>query len=207
MANRTKMLEALPRASGERLKAKYLCNCGVIFIAQVRNVTSGRTTSCGCLLKKLVGEYATTKHPLYFTYEGMIARCYRKSHHAYKNYGGRGIAVCSSWLESFSNFVKDMGEKPTPEHTLDRIDNNKDYSPENCKWSTPKEQSSNKRNNVKYTYNGLTLTATDWSLRLGGNRHLVRDRIKNGMDIEKAISTPVRKSKGGTCMSNQVIEK
>ena len=83
--------------------------------------------------------------PLYGIWQQMKSRCYRKTHPRYKDWGGRGITVCDRWLNSYEQFAKDMGEKPTPYHTIDRINNDLGYSPENCRWSTPQEQSDNKR--------------------------------------------------------------
>ena len=85
------------------------------------------------------------KHPLYNTYHGMKQRCYYKKHKDYKYYGGKGIKVCDRWLESFDNFVEDMGEKPHPDLTLDRKDSNGDYEPSNCRWATHKEQAENRK--------------------------------------------------------------
>jgi hypothetical protein len=82
--------------------------------------------------------------PLYWTWAGMKARCENPNHKAYLNYGGRGITVCKRW-QTFENFAKDMGPKPTPEHTLERINNDRGYSPANCKWATIEEQVANKR--------------------------------------------------------------
>lgn len=96
-------------------------------------------------MKKLENCYS--KHPLYSRWEGMIGRCYRQNQPAYKNYGGRGIKVCDRWRGrgGFLNFLEDMGELPSPKHSLDRIDVNADYTPENCRWATWTEQSINKR--------------------------------------------------------------
>ncbi len=86
-----------------------------------------------------------TKHPLYKTWDSMIGRCYHRSNASYKNYGERGITVCQEWLDDFANFIRDMGDKPGREYTLDRIDNDKGYSKDNCKWSTWSEQNRNQR--------------------------------------------------------------
>jgi len=86
-----------------------------------------------------------SKHPLYNTWNGMKQRCYYKKHKDFKYYGGKGVKVCERWLKSFEHFASDMGVKPTTSHTLDRRDGDGDYSPVNCKWSTPKEQAANRK--------------------------------------------------------------
>lgn len=92
--------------------------------------------------------------PEYKAWDAMKQRCFNQKCKAYKNYGGRGISVCDNWL-AFDNFIADMGYKPSPKHSLDRIDNHKGYEPENCKWATRHEQNSNRRNNI--VINGITL--------------------------------------------------
>lgn len=132
-----------------------LCECGGARSVQVKHLESGKSQSCGCLHKEKVSEvgkgntrevegYPSHLHPLYMTWAAMKDRCLREKATGYKNYGGRGIAVCERWLGSFSQFVQDMGERPEG-HTLDRIDNDGNYEPSNCKWSTSLEQNRNRR--------------------------------------------------------------
>lgn len=105
------------------------------------------------------------KHYLYATWCQMRYRCQNANHIYYKHYGGRGIKVCDRWLESFANFVADMGDKPTPQHTLDRINNDGDYTPENCRWATKKEQARNRRERSKsITYAGKPLKTREEKL-------------------------------------------
>lgn len=107
----------------------------------------------------------------YTAWRTMRERCSKQDHHAYKDYGGRGINVCDRWKNNFDNFIDDMGLKPTPKHTLDRVDNNKDYSPENCRWATMKEQCNNRRSCVFVEYNGEIKTLSQWADVLGIDVH------------------------------------
>jgi len=103
------------------------------------------------------------------------------------------LGICKAWDTSYSQFLKDMGRKPTTAHTIDRKDGTKGYSPDNCKWSTRKEQANNRRNNIRITLNGVTLNIMQWTKKMGFNAGLIYDRINYGWTPEKAIMTPVRK--------------
>jgi hypothetical protein len=124
----------------------------------------------------------------------MRKRCLRKTNENYKNYGGRGIKVCRRWLDSFTNFYADMGPKPAGAQ-LDRINNDGPYSPENCRWVSPKENANNRGNNRRLTYAGETKTLAEWSLELGNNPDLVGLRLKQGWPIEDAVTLPPNKGR------------
>jgi hypothetical protein len=125
------------------------CDCGNEKIIRGVHLRGKQIRSCGCLQIEKATKHNKSRTKLYRVWKSMIARCYNNKNHAYADYGGRGIKVCDEWLNSFETFLKDMGEKPTIKHSIDRINNNANYCKENCKWSTKKEQSLNKRNSFK----------------------------------------------------------
>ena len=119
----------------------------------------------------------------------MKERCYNSKAPNYQNYGGRGIAVCEEWKESFETFYRDMGPRPSSQHTLDRRENNKGYSKENCRWATQIEQLNNKRNNRIYEYNGESKTLTEWCRALNLKYSVIEQRIRvSKMSFERAIT-------------------
>lgn len=126
----------------------YQCYCGNEFVSRNKDVKSGNTTSCGCYrlsrILKAVVTHNKSKSSEFQTWANMIQRCYNKKIPNYYNYGGRGITVCDRWLNSFENFYADVGAKP-PNTSIDRINNDGNYEPTNCKWSTKKEQANNRR--------------------------------------------------------------
>lgn len=120
------------------------CQCGEIKQVSGAHLRSGASTNCGCI-KFAPKDNTIERHPLQQLYYGMIARCEQKSHRSYKDYGARGIKVCSRWRNDFWAFVADMGDRPSSTHSVDRINTNGNYEPSNCRWATPKEQAQNKR--------------------------------------------------------------
>jgi hypothetical protein len=136
------------------------------------------------------------KSPEYTAWLAMKSRCYNHKNDRYNNYGGRGIKVCEKWLESFENFLADVGFKPTKEHSLDRINVNKDYCKENCKWSTRHEQANNKTTNIKITYNNKTQTLLQWCDELNLHYDTMRSRIfRYNWDVEIAFTKPIGNNK------------
>jgi hypothetical protein len=125
-------------------KFNCLCECGNITNVMLNKLRNNSTKSCGCYQKEKATTHGLHKHSLYKTWNNMIHRCYHSNHIHYKYYGGRGIKICDRWLNSFQNFLIDMGERPEGT-TLDRKNNDGNYEPSNCRWATPKEQIKNRR--------------------------------------------------------------
>lgn len=142
-------------------QALYRCTCGKELVRKISEVKRGVVYSCGCKDAKFKHGMAGTN--MHYIWLAMKARCYNPKDKRYDRYGGRGITVCEEWKNDFKQFNEDVGPKPTPKHSIDRIDNDKGYSKENCKWSTNMEQCRNKVNNVMITYKGKTQCIRDWA--------------------------------------------
>lgn len=128
--------------------------------------------------------------PAYTSWADMMRRCYSKHHPKFKHYGGRGIRVCRAWMDP-AQFLADMGQ-PEPGMLLDRIDNNGNYSPENCRWATPAESANNTRRTVHITFRGETLALRVWAERCNVDPRVIYCRIREGWSVERALLTPTR---------------
>ena len=165
-------------------KARWLClcECGNKSTINGTSLRRGLTKSCGCLQKERLGNSRRThgrgESPEYKSWCNMKTRCYNKNDKAFSRYGGSGIVMCDSWVSSFENFFEDMGERPTGT-SIDRIDNNKGYCKENCKWSTPSEQANNQRTNRNILFKGETKTLSQWSASIGIDRNTLKYRLKH----------------------------
>lgn len=172
---------------------EFLCDCGNTVIIKKRQVTHKGikpTRSCGCSRKTHGHKHNNTYH----TWQGMKARCYNKNSFGWDRYGGRGITVCERWKDSFEDFLEDMGECPKG-MSIDRINNDGDYEPENCRWATRSQQQRNKRNNRKIVAFGEEKTMTEWEEITGISDSTIDARIKNGLLPEEALSKPVQRRK------------
>lgn len=130
---------------------------------------------------------AGNETPEYRAWTQMLDRCRRPRHPAFHRYGGRGIKVCERWAGSYEQFLADMGRRPSPRHSLDRIDNDGNYEPSNCRWATTKEQMRNRAANVRLTARGETLTLAEWSERTGVALDVLAKRAKRGLDSESVL--------------------
>lgn len=147
------VLERGDNGAGRQARWICRCDCGGIRLVRSTHLKSGSTASCGCLQKERISEKKTThghagrggETAEYRTWQAMKDRCYNPRHKFFKNYGGRGITVCDRWRENFRAFLADMGRKPRPELSLDRINNEGNYEPGNCRWATRGQQACNRR--------------------------------------------------------------
>lgn len=157
--------------NGDRLSASNCqCECGVSVVVANMRLRNGNTRSCGCLQRKTASDMLTTHGHTsngkttseFRAWCHMIDRTTNANNKSWDMYGGRGITMCERWRD-FENFLADIGPKPSPQHSIDRIDNNGNYTPENCRWATASQQNNNTRGNVRFTFYGKDRTVAEWS--------------------------------------------
>lgn len=194
--------QSIPGRTGARWVVR--CDCENEKIIDSANLVSGGSQSCGCIHKeglvKRNSSHGKSRSRIHIIWKNMIQRCTNQKNNNYRRYGGRGIHVCERWHD-FVNFYADMGDAP-PGLTLDRIDNNKGYSKENCRWATRKIQANN-RSAERSTwstarlikFNGRTKTLTQWARDVGLNPSTLSVRLCRGWCLRRALTTPAAKSK------------
>jgi hypothetical protein len=173
------------RYTGKR-KRPYMtctCACGKEHVSELGNLRYGSVTSCGHHRLTQSVTHGKRWTPEYTAWGNMMNRCRNKDHPDFFRYGGRGITVCERW-NSFEAFLADMGERPGPRYSIDRIDNDGNYTPGNVRWATPREQANNRRNNVRFTVQGKTLTQAQWCRLCGIPRSTASNRLKRGIPPE-----------------------
>lgn len=176
-----------------------LCECGTERVVSEMSLKSGKSVSCGCYNRErsslkhtkhgeVVGDIKSVE---YSVWSQLKARCNNPKNSRFAMYGGRGISVCERWNE-FGNFLEDMGRRPGKSYSLDRIDNNKGYSPDNCKWSTPHEQMTNRTITRFVSMNGEKVPLATLAKQHNIPANTLRFRILKGWDIDEALNKPVR---------------
>ena len=188
------------RADGNRRFWLCVCECGNEGCVRESFLTHGRSRSCGCLRSETTirrftkhGQRATwNKNSVWRIWCNMIQRCCNPRNAAFANYGGRGISVCEAWMTSIESFVSDMGPRPSPKHSIERINNEGNYEPSNCRWATFHEQCRNKRTNRILTLDGEYKVLVDWAASVGMSRSVLECRLRAGLSLKEALSAAPR---------------
>jgi hypothetical protein len=166
------------------------CSCGNVCIATGFKLRQGRKQSCGCWKKEFGVTHGMSRTaPEYKVWSEIIQRCTNPSRVHYRHYGGRGITVCPKWRHDFAAFLADMGSRPTPSHTVDRIDNNGNYEPDNCRWATHAEQMAHTSRSRVIEFSGESMILAEWARRLGIKDCTLLQRISR-WGVAQALTRP-----------------
>jgi hypothetical protein len=160
------------------------CACGKQITTTSSSLSTGNTASCGCARQK----HGKTRTSEWSIWQTMLQRCLNPNATSYEDYGGRGITVCEKWRADFSAFLQDVGPRPSPRHSLDRIDANKNYEPGNVRWATPSEQALNKRTTRFLEVDGVRKTLHEWSAITGVGYTTMRERIRRGWSASRVVT-------------------
>lgn len=181
------------KASSGDLKWQFRCDCGGVFEANGYYARSGKIDCCPACSAERVRQaslkHGRTETPEFSTWTDIQTRCYNPNIKGFANYGGRGIRVCDRWLESFENFLADMGPRPEGDYSIERENNDGHYEPSNCRWATRIEQANNRRTNVKVTIDGVTKNLQAWALEHGVELSTASLRHKQGLRGEALFKT------------------
>lgn len=176
------------------------CDCGTVKTVATKHLRAKHNPShsCGCLSAEVASatmlRHGLSNSPEHVAWQRMRGRCNNPKEASYIYYGARGIRVCDKWESSFEDFLSDVGLRPSPEHSLDRIDTNGHYEPGNVRWADRRTQATNTRYNHRVTLNGETLTIVEWSERIGIRSATISKRLQLGMSAEQALSNIDRRS-------------
>lgn len=188
------VVEKSTQRVGNRISFLCKCDCGREKIVSGHNLTQGNVSSCGCYLKESRQKHRLYGCRIYHIWAAMVQRCTNPKSISYPNYGARGIAVCDEWRNDFQAFYDwAMANGYSDDLTIDRIDNNKDYSPDNCRWADMKTQANNTRRNSYFDYRGERLTMAELCRKYHINHSTLWSRLQSGMSISEAIEKPIRK--------------
>lgn len=190
---RLKVLQYVGRNKCGDSRWLCVCDCGRQTTVNNGDLKTGNTKSCGCLRIKHGHSKSGKVSQIYIAWQHMLDRCTNPDCQYYSSYGGRNISVCKRW-SIFENFLVDMGEPPTESHSIDRIDNNGDYCPKNCRWATKRQQQGNMRSNHMITFNNKTQCLAAWSRKTSINQKTLWHRLVTlGWSIQKSLTTPTRR--------------
>lgn len=186
---------AAKAANPKDTNARWLCkcDCGKSAVAYGCDLKRGKVVSCGCWNAEKRIKHGMSRTHINGVWRGMLDRCRNPKSREFGNYGGRGIKVCERWND-FSAFFADMGHRP-PGYQIDRINNDGNYEPGNCRWATPKQQQNNKRETRMLEFNGKTQSLGYWAVETGIKWDTLRCRLRYGWSAEKTLTTPVLKIK------------
>lgn len=186
----------VPNPNGKAIRLICSCVCGKKAVVFAGNITRGHTLSCGCLRIENITKHGYVNHSLYSVWKGMKARCLNPRCRKYSDYGGRGIAICPSWLDPYPFILWALAHGYRKGLTLDRRNNNGNYTPRNCRFVSRKVQQRNRRNTVLLRFRGVTRPIDDWLdmprvKRLGVDKNILRSRLRYGWSVKQALTLPV----------------
>jgi len=194
--DRLTVLSRAANGSDGRTRWMCQCSCGALRVVDAKALRRRATKSCGCFKIEENTQRSRT-HGMahtaeYFVWKNMKARCLNPRSSRYADYGGRGITICARWQDSFVNFYEDMGPRPGPKYTIERVRNSEGYAPDNCIWATLSVQARNKRTSLSFTLNDITQSLLEWAQSIGMNYHTLYYRLQCGLSLEEAMARPLQ---------------
>ena len=197
-----KLIDLTGKSFGRWLVSDYagksywncVCKCGTTKKVFGSNLINSKSVSCGCYAAERNTKHGMSRSRVYSIWEGMKQRCSKPSNSYWHRYGGRSIKVCDRW-QLFDNFYADLGEPPTEQHSLGRIDNDGNYEPSNVRWETLDQQNNNKVLNHKVTIDGVTKTLTQWAQENGLKPSTVMSRVSYGWNGVDAVTIPAKRGR------------